>query len=352
MFKKLTALLLAVFCVAALFAACGDGPDAGISSDTVQSGVRPSDTDKTVQTDMSSAEKPEKRTFESVMGAANHYVGLTDQGNKRLVVYDLAVEDWSKPEAVVWEKGDISAAGIKFRYNEALGGYVVLYCGGSGAGIISYETKEILFQTKDLPTNPHSVELLPDGTFLVSGTQGQAVHAFNPFSGSKNRTARISVPDGHGLLWVPENEMLWTAGAHNIDSYAVTGGPEKPVFTPIYKYSDLPSGIHDLAPVYGDTSKLWFTSGKGVLQLDKETGKYSRAYSGTQFTGNNTYTPGVGNFPDGVLVWVVPTNKSNYWTTDIVHLFVNLDGVRVKHVKYQNVDDSYYKCRVWISDYQ
>ena len=57
---------------------------------------------------------------QDVPEAAPHLVGLTDQKNCRLIVCDLAVEDWSNDAAVVWEFKDprVDSAGIKFRYSE------------------------------------------------------------------------------------------------------------------------------------------------------------------------------------------------------------------------------------------
>ena len=362
--KRLIALFLSALIVLGVLAACGDGNETSNSSAGTQSAKPVSSdaasagSDKTdVNTDTQTPSTDAPRTYDSVMSGAEHYVGLTDQKNHRLVVYDLAVEDWSKPEAVVWEYADerytYHCAGIKFRHNDLLGGDVVIFCGPRGAGIVSYDTKELLFFSDDYPANPHTVELLPDGTFLCGGTQGQAIHAYNPLAGKTGRrTTRLVVPDGHGCLWDPEYELLWTAGAHNIDAYMVSGGPEKPTFTPVYKYSDLPSGIHDLAPVYGDTSKLWFTSSDGVLRLDKDSGKYDRTYPGSSYIGKQTYTPGVGNFPDGVLVWVTPNNCLQEWNTDYLSMYVKLDGIKHKKIDFKSTADAYYKCRVWLTDYQ
>lgn len=340
--------LAAALCLG-LFAACGaDGSDTSVPASQ-------GDTQSVSDADSDTASSNGPRTVDDVLSASRHYVGMTDQKNRRIVVFDLSVKDWSKKTAVVWSFSDPTcrtAAGIKFRHSDLFGGDVVLYCGPAGGTIVSYRTKKILFHTDDIPHNPHSVELLPDGTFLVAGTQGKAVYAYNPLSGSTKHTAILEIPEGHGILWDPKYDMLWTAGAHNIDSYTVTGGPEKPVFTPAYQYSRLPGGIHDLAPVYGDTDKLWFTCEKGILQLDKKTGAAISDYFGNAVTKGLDYVPGVGNFPDGTLVWVTPTGKTDYWTTDILHCFADQGAGKLRLVRYQNTNDAYYKCRVWITDYQ
>lgn len=290
----------------------------------------------------------------AVPADGKHLVGVTDQSNRRVAVYDLAVPDWTNdPSALVWEfcHGEYcrAVAGLKFRHNEKLGGDVVLFCGPAGGTIVSYDTKEVLYHTDDTPVNPHSVELLPDGTFLVSGTQGKAVHAFDPVDGKAARTARLEIHDGHGLLWDPRYALLWVSGGYEIRAYAVSGDRTHPVFRKARSYGNLPGWIHDLAPVYGDVSRLWFTCDcEGVLQLEKETGRLIRDVPDA-VSAKSIGSSGVGSFPDGVVIWTCGTGKTDSWTTDEVQALFPSNGTCT--VYKANVG-AWYKCRVWIKDYQ
>ncbi len=291
--------------------------------------------------------------------AVDHYVGLTDQKNHRIVVYDMDVEDWTSEAAVVWEyKGPLShhAAGIKLRYSEFWGGYVVLTCGPTYAGIIDYATKQPLWSTTNVPQNPHSVEVLPDGNFLCAGSTGNTVRIYA--ASTKRATCNysdVTLSSAHGLLWDPSYEVVWMLGGSRLEAYAVDGTSANPTLSRVQNMGGtLPGGAaHDLAPVYGDTNRIWCTGGDGVYQFDKEENAFTEKYVGRRSL-LFTYVPGVGNFPDGSLVCVVPNNCLAEWNTDNVKMFIPNDaGTRIQSsVTRENKSDAYYKVRVWISDYQ
>lgn len=313
------------------------------------------------------AAKPssEASTAEKALTATSHLVGATDQKNNRLVVFDLNKGNLDNPDSIVWEYTDRrarQAAGIKFRYNEALGGDVVLFCGPEGAGIVRYETKELIYFTGYVGSgdNPHTVELLPDGTFLVGGTNlaDPKLYFFDTLSGSKRPKYVLKWEwDVHGALWDPSYNVLWLAGGELVQAYRVSGTPAQPSIEKVpglgTHFETAVSNVHDLQPVYGDPSKLWVTAIEGVIQLDKNNmSAHSKNFRGTEAFEGRTYTPGIGNFLDGSIVYVFPDGALNGWNTATIRLTVPYGGSQTKEFSWVSGKDAYYKIRVFCTDYQ
>lgn len=103
-----------------------------------------------------------------------HAVGFCDQKNGRIVIRDLAVTDWSDDRSEIWEYRHETGgnekfgclAGLKFRRNDYYGEDVALFCTHPSRGyIVSMKSKKVLLTAEDAGWNPHTVELLPNGTF-------------------------------------------------------------------------------------------------------------------------------------------------------------------------------------------
>ncbi|MBQ1218080.1 MAG: hypothetical protein IIX85_09005 [Clostridia bacterium] len=350
--KRFFALLLSLILLVGAFVGCTADP---VDTQTDTSANASTDTEANESTSTQiKYEKPQ-----DVLEASTHLVGLTDQKNSRLIVCDLAVEDWSNDAAVVWEFKDprVNSAGIKFRYSEVFGGHVVLFCGGKGAGIISYETKKMLFYTTNVGNNPHSVELLPDGTFLVASSTGNEIHVYTAATGRTRPVQRIVCANAHGVLWDPTYQVVWAVGLNKLSAYTVSGGPENPRLTLNggMVYTTSKSGLHDLSPCYGDPTKLFVTCEAGVLLFDKEEEKFSTAYPGAYYASKMSYVPGVGNYPDNVMAMthvIAGQTVGQEWQMNQVTILVPLDKYTVRKVIRVAPNDAYYKLRVWIPDYQ
>ena len=351
--KRFFALLLSLILLVGAFVGCTTAP-VDTQTDTSANASTDTEANESASTQIK-YEKPQ-----DVLEASTHLVGLTDQKNCRLIVCDLAVEDWSNDAAVVWEVKDSRlrrAAGIKFRKSDVFGGEVVLFCGPEGAGIISYETKEFLFFTSVVGNNPHSVELLPDGTFLVASSTGNEIHVYTAGSGRVQPVQRIICNNAHGVLWDPEYQVVWAVGVNKLSAYTVSGGPENPRLTlnSGMVYTTGKSGLHDLSPCYGDPTKLFVTCEAGVLLFDKDEEKFSTSYTGAYYASKMDYVPGVGNYTDGVMAMthvISGQTVDEAWLMKQVTILVPLDKYTVRKVIRVAPNDAYYKLRVWNSDYQ
>lgn len=321
----------------------------------------------TTDTDETPAE-PEKTVYE-VLTSAHHYVGLCDQINGRVIVCDLAVEDWSNDRAVVWEyKHNTSGrqnygwiAGIKFRHSEYYGEDVLIFCGPpSKAYIVSMKTKKILLTANNTGSNPHSVELLPNGTFIVGSSTDGKVSIYPPGKTKASKTYTLAGNDNgtldvHGVLWDPKYETLWVSGGQKLRAFSVTGTTAAPTLTQQAVYTTPAAGLHDLAPVYGNTNQLILTCSSGAIAFNKNTKTFSYSYPGAQLGRTFSYIPGCGNFTSGVFACTAikaDTKVYQDWDTNIVQVYVPLGNGKYECLTRKAPNDAYYKLRVYNFDYQ
>lgn len=373
--KKVLVLLLAL-ALAVSLVACGETP-APSETDSVSSAPsnpsKPSDTTTDASTDTDSdlpvSDETVFETAEEVLAASQHYVGLCDQLNGRVVIRDLAVTDWTDEESIVWEyKHDIQGhenygwiAGLKFRHSEYYGGDVVLFCAPRSMGyIVSMETKQVLLAAEKAGANPHSVELLPNGTFIVGSSNDGTVTVYAPGETKSCFTLQLAgndqgKPDVHGVLWDPKHETLWVAGGEKLRAFLVIGPENSPELVQYAEY-DAPHGaIHDLLPIYGDPDSLILTTSGGAIRFDKENEKFSYNYSCNAVGQRYEYMPGCGLYADGVLTFTAITKDTKVyqdWDTNYVFACIPYGKERRKVIRYHAPDDAYYKLRIFDTNYQ
>ena len=358
--RKLLSVLLCL-AVFGSFVACGAESPADSEASVLSGSEAETQTDAltdSVSSDSAGALK-EMNTVEDVLFEFDHLVGLCDQGNSRVIIRDLAYDDWENDRGIVWEfkhKTCSSVAGIKFRDSEYWGGKVVLLCYHGGAMIVSYETKEILLHTEWTGSNPHSVELLPNGCFIVASSTDNDIRIYAP--GEERPAASMEYPNAHGVLWDPENEVLWAVGMNQLGAIAVLGTVEDPSLSLIQDmvYKTPKAGMHDLAPVYSDSNKLFVTCSAGIMVFDKTAESFSYSYPGGTVGRLHDYAPGCGSFrEDDVFVFTTIRENTmvlNDWCTNQVFVYVPFTNGSGKLVQRKDSDDAYYKIRVVNFDYQ
>ena len=361
MMKRIVSLLLLSILI--LGALVGCVPQSSPVSDS-SAGNQSAVSDSASVDSSDSADTPEKRSAQEILEASEHLVGLCDQGNRRIIVSDLAVEDWENDNAVVWEYKDDSCrsvAGIKLRWSEVFQELVVAYCWGGGAAVVSYEDRVELYRTTRTGENPHSVEILPDGHLIVASSTDNDVRLYDAealAAGDEKHCQRLEFPNAHGVLWDPEYEVVWLWGTDQLGAYSLIEKDGKPWLAPMsgMRYTAPKSAAHDLCPVYGNKDQLFITCAKGIMIFDKQTEKFSFSYPGGSVGQKHPYAPGTGNFEqDGVFFFTSITKETmvvNDYSTNIVFVYVpKADGVG-KLLRRKASNDVYYKVRTWSPDYQ
>ena len=368
--KRILAFVLAMMMALLTLAACGEDPvtdsNTDSSSESAQastsSDVASSDTDTENTTDSDEPDEPVK-----------HLIALTDQRNDEIVVIDLDAADPTSDAAIVWRwnanmHGDVEYASlsknrlddVKLRYNEAWGGYVVAMTSSGGlVAIVSYPEGKCLWNVGLTGQGPHSIEILPNGLVVVVNSAGHTIKVFRALS--KNDTSGVSLPlvGAHGVVYDPEEELIWALGDKALDAYYVGGTREDPKLNLLgdMGYYDFYNG-HDLTPVFGDNNRLW-VSHIGVSQFDKEKGVFDKDFDPTVAQALSGDVKSIGSFRDG---WIVATraegsvNQTAAHNTQTVRLLYPVpaaDGTvsyQMKDILFPNRD--FYKVRVFVEDYQ
>jgi hypothetical protein len=277
-------------------------------------------------------------------------VGLTNQGASKVEIYDFSTGRLDET-SLVWSVSlpYYNIAGLKLRRHEVWGEVAIVACGSSYASIITYPEGKTVWSTNYAANNPHSVELIPGDIFVVASSTGGALRFFD-LLGESNKYIEVNYPDAHGVLWDPENQLLWALGEDMLRAFAVERDSAGTIsVTEITeRRSTAPTGGgHDLAPVYGDTNQLWVTTNSAVYRYDKTTKEFTSFDSGIITKS----VKGIGNFADGSVVAIAPDGVFKSWTSATVNFYI-WDGLKLNPLALKSSNGAFYKCRVWSTDYQ
>ncbi len=293
-----------------------------------------------------------------------YLVALTNQGESRIDVHDLSLGNISA-ETAVWshEYRDKAIAGVKLRrYKGRL--VVIAAHGHMNASMVDYETHEELWHTDYTGANPHSIELIPfdDGKYLiaVAASVGFDVKFFDPTAGRIPSVGCMYAPDGHGVLYDPDNKCLWVLSEDLLTKNEIIWDGVEAKAVRIATYKAPSAQGHDMAPVYGDKNRIWVTFNRIVYQFDKTTGEFCTDYEAydeintperVATRSHDSQIKGIGNFPDGSCVKIYPDAVYYPWTTNTVRFIKkNPDGSFTK-TALASPTGHYYKVRVFCEDY-
>ena len=307
----------------------------------------------------------------------SHEVIVTDITNGRIVVANLDLDDPFAAENLIWEWyptealgwGDVtqerlaaSISGVKYRWSEFHKTEVVLFCTSRGvAGIIEYPSGKCLWKTKVAGISPHSIEMLPNGDIAVT-TSGSGnweegrIHYYQiDAEGNYTMTYECTLNGGHGLLWDPDNEVLWALGFPALEAYSPVKDSDGKVT--LYRLEnwgcEVPDATgHDLMPVYGNKDLLWFTDNVSILQYSKSQGKMLKEFDNSQKLKMMPTVKGVTNFADGVVAFVSYGDISGGDSDPhIVRVFWPQEDGTYKLAKVENANFGFNKIRVFTTDY-
>lgn len=319
----------------------------------------------------SEAEEEEKEGAQQA-----HEVIVTDITNGRIVVANLDLPDPFATENLIWEwvpTEDLgwedltqerlakSLSGVKYRWSEYHQTNVVLFCTSRGAaGIVEYPSGKCLWKTKVTGISPHSIEMMPNGDIAVT-TSGSGnweegrIHYYQlGTDGTYTMTYECALNGGHGLLWDPDNEVLWALGFPTLEAYSpVEGSDGKIVLHRVADWGDeVPDSTgHDLMPVYGDRDLLWITDNVSILQYSKSQGKLLKEFPNSKKLKVMPTVKGVTNFPDGVVTFVSYGDATGTEDPHIVRVFWPKEDGTYELAKVENANFGFNKIRVFTTDY-
>ena len=304
-------------------------------------------------------------------------VAITDQKNAKIVVLDLSKENPAAASSVVWQwkasKSDMNFTGgshlddVKLRevYGGLFNGTVVgVTCSSGLVAVVEYPSGKCLFNANASGWGPHDIEILPNGLVAVAlsgngNASKSSIRIYRASSKYDKEYVELSINSGHGILWDPQWNVLWGLGGTELNAYEVGGSPStKPTLT---KKSGMGaskfSGGHCLAPVYGNTDRLWISTGTSVLQFSKSENKIYYDYP-EKLAVSVASVKGVGSFANGCVVSCVAdknnaTASHNSNVLRLAYYRVWSDGTReLKTKKITFPDRDFYKVRVFDANYQ
>ncbi len=275
---------------------------------------------------------------------------VTDQKFNGISVYGL---DPNNPNNSILlnQFSDIYASGMKIRAYE--GREVLLTAGNSNASMYDVATKEKLFSV-EAASNTHSVELTPDGIIAVAASTGNTLSFYN--AENSRRSASVEFTDAHGVLYDPDTGLIFAVGDNQLRAFKASLDSRGRVSVEEdenYKLL-IPSGsAHDLTPVYGNTDRMWVTSGTRVYQYSVSEKKLYSQYDGSNNLYAKANVKGIGNFDDGSVLYVLPDRKNpdRTWTSQSIYYLKKTDSGFTQHI-ITDPDVEIYKLRVYNTNYQ
>lgn len=278
-----------------------------------------------------------------------YLVALTNQGKSKLEVYDIS-DGKLDESSLVWSSKMpyYNIAGAKFRHSETYGDVALAVCGDNYGCMVSYPEGKVLWSTEATASNPHSIELMPNGVIAIASSSGGEVRFFTTDEKtSLAPSAKVALKDAHGVLWDDEKQVLWAIGRNMLVAYRVTfDGGNVSVTEEESLRATIPSDwSHDLAPVYGNKDELLITTGSHVYRFNKTAKTFS-----TIPNLDGTYIKGVGSFDDGSIVYIYPDGEFRSWTSQSAYILRADNSMKCTTLESDN--GHFYKIRVWDTRYQ
>ena len=159
----------------------------------------------------------------------------------------------------------------------------------------------------------HTFFLVPG--YGAQGATGKDLAGCFDAAGNGKTYVAEKLEDSHGLLWDPAAGVLWAVGRTVLTAYEVTFDGGKITVT---ERRDLRTAIpsdwaHDLQPYYGNTDRMWVTTGSAVYVYSKSQKKFLTDYPGAAKIQRKN-VKGIGNFEDGSVVLITPDGGFKTWT--------------------------------------
>ena len=173
--------------------------------------------------------------------------------------------------------------------------------------------------------------------------------------GSYTMVDECPLNGGHGLLWDPDNEVLWALGFPTLEAYSPQlDSNGKAVLYRVADWGDeVPDETgHDLMPVYGNHDLLWITDNVSILQYSKSQNKVLKEFPNSKKLMVMPTVKGVTNFTDGVVAFV-SYGDVNGKDSDphIVRVFWPKEDGTYELAKVENSSFGFNKIRAFTTDY-
>lgn len=255
-----------------------------------------------------------------------HHAVLTDIQNGRLYVLNLDAENPTAEESVLWkwkpdpelgwkcgvDRHRKSLSGVVRRWSEYYQSEVVLLTSSQEwVGIAEYPSGRCLWEHR-VQGCPHAMEILPNGDVVVAASGAYnwptgSIMYFNVSAGEECcMTDKVLFPDVHGVLWDPNEKVIWTIGRYLLSAYEVVDSQRGPKLSLVPgRGGKLPTEEgHNLSPDYHDPDQIWLSTQFGVYKFCKSRNEVMEEYPLSEHMKDLKKTKGIASFRDGTVAYV------------------------------------------------
>ncbi len=369
------ALSLLILCVI-MFSLCSCGTE-GVPSPGTQ--TNPGSVENTDATPDSSEKKDPAVTVEKnkMPTEMTNMFLVCEQTRDQVVVYDMESYNGENLEDnVVWSfrptgnegKTANSMSGAKFRTGTVFGDVVLMCASGGYASMVTYPEKKVIWQVAKSGTNPHSIEILPDGNLVVASSTGATVRLYHTAELLQDPDAAVStgvdyeLKGAHGVLWDPKYQCLWAVGDDELVAYTLSGtGKSLQLVLDETRGRKLPAGGgHDLSADFSDPDHLWVTVNSKVLHFNKAQNAFEKDFENSVFLSRPA-VKGFGNNLNGHFFYCYPNggpgrawNKKSIaeWCTDTISYAYYNESGQMRWTACVSKKYAYYKVVSFYGEYQ
>ncbi len=222
-----------------------------------------------------------------------------------------------------------------------LNGSHLLGCFSSGAVVlIRIADKDLVFYAyQGVGSNPHSVEILPDGNIVCSSSWDSKLSVYSRhenivfFDGGMLNRSDIHMNSAHGVIWDKKREILWAIGMDSLVSFEYNFDKRDPALIRSKGYLLPDRGGHDLSAVPGKDA-LYLTTENGIWVFDIPGADFDRFEPGPRMKNVKSISQAVEG---GEIILIKATER---WYSNTIQ-------VAGKRKHYSRKGARFYKARWW-----
>ncbi|NLG15531.1 MAG: hypothetical protein GX561_15175 [Lentisphaerae bacterium] len=213
------------------------------------------------------------------------HILCSDQKTSDVLIMD-ANADWSTPQAILWQWNPKDDKAVKPEQVRAYrnpsdaktvldGTHVLVVASGGGVALVNIESKTALFQC--FPGgNPHSAELLPDGTIITASSHGNNLKIYSRTDDGTaiRKENKIELRDAHGVVWDSTLNLVWAIGAELLNAYRYNFDKDNPDLILVQSFSPKPRPYYGHDLVFIPPNRL-LTTGVDIQEFDTFLTRFS-----------------------------------------------------------------------------
>ncbi|MCD0442341.1 DUF6528 family protein [Glycomyces sp. A-F 0318] len=214
---------------------------------------------------------------------ANFRVMVTEQVANKVFVFDKDKSFSNANAYKTWSPGTggwYNLSDCRIRDTAQFGAIGLAAASGGKVGIwnitteLDQELNDVLWSASP-GGNPHALERIPNIGAFVSASSGGYLTVYGPTRISDPSTLKavqtVSLAGAHGVVWDPNNQLLWACGNKVVQAYSVSGTYRNTRLKATGKKVALSGLGHDLQADYSNSSRLLVSDSYGVYSIDKST---------------------------------------------------------------------------------